>query len=282
MLAGMFDPKVIIDSLGGLAHGTVLQQHGISRPQLTKAVRAGRVERVRPGLFALADLDPVVRHAAAHGGALTCSSALRNHGIWVLTDDLRPHVWVGRRGRVYEHHGCRCTSHYFRGSGPLGLVSIETALIHLHRCEGDESFFSSLESALRQRRLSHGALLRIRAALPAYVRWLVDFARHDADSGLESILRLRLHTIGLVLDTQIAISGVGRVDFVIGERLIIEVDGKGNHASTEHRHRDLMRDAAASALGYETLRFDYAQVIHDWPTVQAAILAAIVRLHDHA
>lgn len=282
MLSDMFDPQLLLDRLGGLAHGTVLQQHGVSRPQLTKAVRSGRVQRLRPGLFAVVTLDPVLRQAAAHGGALTCSAALRLHGIWVLTDDGTPHVWVGRRGRVHPHEGCRCTSHFFRGAPPVGVVSVETALIHLHRCEGDESFFASLESALRQRKLSQGAVLRLRAALPSYARWLVDFARHDADSGLESILRLRLHILGLVLHAQVAIRGVGRVDFVIGDRLILEVDGKENHASGDHRHRDLLRDAAASALGYETLRFDYAQVIHDWPTVQAAILAALVRLRDHA
>lgn len=282
MLGGMFDPQLLLARLGGIAHGATLQKHGVSRPELTKAVRAGHLDRLRPGLFVTSDLDDDVRCAAVHGGALTCAVALRLHGIWVLSDDRQPHVWVGRRGRVHEHSACRCKTHFFRGLVPVGLVPVETALIHLHRCDGDESFFASLESALRLHKLSHAALLRIRAALPSYARWLVDFARSDADSGLESILRLRLHILGLVLTTQVVLGGVGRVDFVIGDRLILEVDGKENHTSAEHRHRDLIRDAAASALGYETLRFDYAQVIHDWPSVQAAILAALTRLRDHA
>ena len=46
------------------------------------------------------------------------------------------------------------------------------------------------------------------------------------------------------------------------------------------RHKDLVRDATASKLGYETLRFDYAQVVHDWPAVQDSILAALERVHD--
>ena len=37
----------------------------------------------------------------------------------------------------------------------------------------------------------------------------------------------------------------------------------------------LVRDAAAARRGYRTLRFDYAQVVYDWPSVQAAILAAL-------
>lgn len=62
--------------------------------------------------------------------------------------------------------------------------------------------------------------------------------------------------------------------------LILEADGKDNHASSAQRHRDLVRDAAASALGYETLRFDYAQIVHAWPTVEAAVIAAVVRLRE--
>lgn len=166
----------------------------------------------------------------------------------------------------------------FQGAAGIGVVSVETALVHLHRCEGDESFFASFESAWRLRKVDAAARMRIRAALPASARWLVDFARPDADSGLESLVRLRLHLIGLALACQVSLRGVGRVDFVIGDRLILEIDGRENHDGPSHRHKDLQRDAVASAQGYETLRFDYAQVIHDWPTVQAAIQAALHRI----
>ncbi|UWF78071.1 MULTISPECIES: type IV toxin-antitoxin system AbiEi family antitoxin domain-containing protein [Microbacterium] len=273
----MFDPLLLLTRLGGLARGVQLQGYGISRPRLAQAVRAGEIERLRPGLFAVPGLDPHQRSAALHGGALTCAEALRRLGVWVLSDAGPPHVWVGQRGRIYPHGGCCCISHYFRGAPALGLVDVETALVHLFRCEGDESFFASFESAWRLRLLSAAARLRIRAALPASARWLVDTARPDADSGLESLLRLRLHLLGIRVDCQVTIDGVGRVDFVIGGRLILEADGKENHDGSSRRHRDLMRDAAASARGYETLRFDYAQIVHDWPTVQAAILAALAR-----
>ncbi len=38
-----------------------------------------------------------------------------------------------------------------------------------------------------------------------------------------------------------------------------------------------MRDAQAAAWGFVTLRFDYAMVVHDWPTVEAAILGHVSR-----
>lgn len=273
----MLDPVILLDRLGGLARGTRLQTFGIDRPTLSRAVRAGRINRIRPGVFASNRLPDPVRDAALHGGALTCGGALRVHGIWVLAEGDRAHVWVGRRGRIHGHDGCRCRSHYFRGVVPLGVANVEAALLHLFRCEGDESFFASLESALHLGCLTRPALLRIRRALPASARWLIDLADASAESGLESLLRLRLHLLGIVLACQVAITGVGRVDFVIGKHLIVEVDGRENHDGPSMRHKDLVRDAAASALGYETLRFDYAQLLHDWPTVQEAVLAALAR-----
>ncbi|WP_226531671.1 endonuclease domain-containing protein [Microbacterium paraoxydans] len=151
-------------------------------------------------------------------------------------------------------------------------------LIHVYRCAGDEVFFAALESALAQRKISSAARSRIRRRLPVRAHWLVDLARSDADSGLESLLRLRLHLIGITLECQVRIPSVGKVDFVLDGLLILEADGKGNHDAPGHRHRDLVRDAAASVLGYETLRFDYAQIVHAWPTVEAAVIAAILRL----
>lgn len=117
---------------------------------------------------------------------------------------------------------------------------------------------------------------RRRRELPRAAGWLLDLAQSDAQSGLESLLRLRLHLLGIRLDCQVPVPGVGRVDFVVGGRVILEADGKENHSQAK-RHADLKRDAAASALGYETLRFDYAMIVHDWPTVVAAILPALGR-----
>ncbi|ALX67334.1 DUF559 domain-containing protein [Microbacterium sp. XT11] len=267
---------------GGGARGTLLARYGQTRRMLHAEVEAKRIVRVRQGVFALPTTDPFVITAAAHGGALTCLRALRLHGLWVLDEEPEAHVWLGGRGREHPHPGCRCRTHYHAGTAPLGLAPLEHALVHAFHCATAEVFFAALESAFTQRLLGRAARERIRARIPASGRWLVDLAREDADSGLESLLRFRLHLLGIDLDCQVEIPTVGRVDFVIGGRLILEADGKENHDSSAARHRDRVRDAAASALGYETLRFDYAQIVHDWPSVEAAILAALVRLREHS
>ncbi|MGW9158542.1 MULTISPECIES: endonuclease domain-containing protein [unclassified Microbacterium] len=267
-----------IRHLGGIAQGKRLQALGFSRQTLASSVGRGEIERVRDGVFAIGPLSAQVRSAIEHGGALTCVSVLRTYGIWVLPTEDAPHVWLGPDRHALRHPHCTCVSHYYRGTPPLGSAPVETALLHLRRCAGDEAFFAAYESAWRLGALTSAGRSRIRAALPRTARWLIDLARSDADSGLESLLRLRLHLLGLRLDCQITIDGVGRVDFVVAGRLILEADGEENHGSSSHRHRDRARDAMASRLGYETLRFDYAQIVHDWPSVKAAIGGALRRL----
>ncbi|WP_433586347.1 endonuclease domain-containing protein [Microbacterium hydrocarbonoxydans] len=275
----MLDPATILTRLGGVARGRLLQRHGISRKALAAHADTGSIRRVRAGVFAANDTDEAILRAAAHGGTLTCEAALRRHGVWTLTAAPELHVWMGANGRRHPHWGCTCVSHFFDGPTRFGIASPETALIHLYTCAGEEAFFAAYESAWRKQMLSRAARTRVRDALPASARWLVDLARPDADSGLESLLRLRLHLLGIRLDCQVLIHGVGKVDFVIAGRLIVETDGKENHDGGSMRHKDLVRDAAASALGYETLRFDYAQIVYDWPSVLPAILAALQRAH---
>ncbi|WP_091231486.1 type IV toxin-antitoxin system AbiEi family antitoxin domain-containing protein [Microbacterium sp. 3J1] len=265
-----------IQRLGGLARGAHLQRLGFDRRALSRMVAAGQIERLRPGVFGVSQVAEDVRGATRHGGALTCVSVLRQHGIWTLPTEDALHVWLAPGRHLLRHENCTCVTHYYRGTPPLGSVSVAVALVHLHRCSGDEAFFAAFESAWRLGLLSRAARSQIRAALPQNSRWLVDLARADADSGLESLLRLRLHILGILLECQVSIRGVGRVDFAIGGRVILEADGRRNHDGSL-RHKDLVRDAAASALGYETLRFDYAQIIHDWSTVQSAVVAALQR-----
>lgn len=273
--------QILLAQFGGVARGMLLHEFGASRRMLADAVIAGEIRRIRNGVFASYSADPWIVAAAGHGGALTCSAALRRHGIWVLRDDRSPHVWLGTHGRVH-HDRCSCVGHFFGGRTMLGLADVEDALVHLHTCQGEEPFFTSLESALASRQLNATGRARVRSRMPVSARWLVDLARTDAGSGAESLLRLRLHPLGIRLDCQVEIPGVGRVDFVIGGRLILEVDGAESHSGREAWHRDLRRDAVASGLGYETLRISYKMLIGEWAVVEAAVIGAVDRARGRA
>ncbi|MDQ7878081.1 DUF559 domain-containing protein [Microbacterium sp. QXD-8] len=218
--------------------------------------------------------------AAAHGGSIACVSAAEHLGLWVAEHGAELHVGLRPHGRVYEHQDCSCVVHWndeeTKGSA-FGVPSVRVVLRQILRCQGLESFFVSLESALRQRKLTSADLAWLRNNTNRQARDAIAFAHRDADSGLESLFRWRLRRHRLDVRTQQEIVSVGRVDFVIGERLIVEVDGAPNHDGASHRHKDLVRDANAAAWGLVSLRFDYAMVVHDWETVELAILGLVDR-----
>lgn len=257
----------------GVMRAADLIAAGARRSDLRRCCDAGLIERLREGVYALPSALSDVRSAAAHGGALACVSAVRHHGVWAL-EAGGVHVWLGARGRSHPHDGCSCVTHWGSGKATLGVVSLPRALVQLAGCQGAEAFFVAFESAWRLGKLTDRARRWIRANLRASMRYLVDLARPDADSGLESLIRFRLSRLGISLESQVSIPGVGDVDFVLDGRIILEVDGRENHEGASLRHKDLMRDARALARGYIPLRFDYAQVIYEWPTVEAAILGA--------
>lgn len=277
-------------TIGPVARTHELRARGVTQREIARAAATGEIRRVRQGVYALADASDAMIHAAEHGGAPACQEAGRLYRLWVLdtgNEKNAPfHLWLGTAGdrRPCGRRGCSdVTVHWDAGTVTLGrLPPVENVLLQIAVCAGEEAFFVALESGLRQSRLSTRALDWLGWRLPPSMRRLLEFARSDADSGLESLVRLRLHRVGIAVRTQVQIDGVGEVDFVIGDRLIVEADGKENHDDMEkareggsRRHKDLLRDARAAALGYETLRFDYAMIVHDWPTVETAILAKI-------
>ncbi|QEO13309.1 DUF559 domain-containing protein [Agromyces intestinalis] len=263
--------------LGGVVSARELDSFGIDRRSLARAVRTGDLVRIRPGTYVTPEAEPDLVTALLHGGAVGCVSRLRLAGVWVLGAHPETHVAMRPTGRRRPHPACRCVQHWNDVSSSAGLVSIVDALRQVLGCLGAEEFFVCLESAMRRRLIDRRGLDRLSSGLPAEHRWLTEFARWNADSGLESLLRLRLRRYGIDVQSQVEVPGVGRVDFVVGDRLILEVDGRSNHESPQHRHKDLRRDALAAALGFETLRFDYALVVHEWGIVEAAILARVDR-----
>lgn len=263
------------ERLGGVAATHELLESGIRRRELRRALDAGELECMRRGTYALASLDPTIKMALRHGGVIACASAARLRGLWTLDEAHGQHIWVHSDARTHAHDECECIVHRGDGERTRLIATVVDSLRQIFSCLGQEAFFAALESARRKGLLTKSALLSLRRTLPGRGRRLIDYSRSDADSGLESLIRLRLHRLGIEAKTQVSIRDVGIVDLVIGDCLLIEADG-GTHGG-DHRHRDLRRDAIATALGLVTLRFDYALIIHDWPIVEAAILEALAR-----
>ncbi|MFS0712350.1 type IV toxin-antitoxin system AbiEi family antitoxin domain-containing protein [Microbacterium sp. 2P01SA-2] len=253
-----------------------LRADGLSRRDITAALDSGRLSRIRIGMYASPGACASARAVAAHGGSMACVTAARHHGLWTLADD-EPHVWLKTGQRAHHDSSCGCIGHWDRDArvSASGALPLRQVLRQILGCRGAEHFFVALESALRQRLLTRDDLRWLRRHTNARGREALRLARTDADSGLESLLRWRLRKHGLRVRTQVSVFAVGIVDALIGDRLIVELDGRANHHDETKRHKDLTRDANAASWGYITLRFDYALVIHDWELVESAILGAL-------
>jgi very-short-patch-repair endonuclease len=75
-------------------------------------------------------------------------------------------------------------------------------------------------------------------------------------------MRLLLRSRGLAIRSQVDLSGIGRVDLLIDEWLVVEVDSRAHHGSPADQDRDRQRDGTATLRGYATLRFMAMDVAH--------------------
>ena len=262
--------------LGGVARTRTLVARGVSPHAQAKAVSDGSVRRVGRSWLAHPTADPELVAAAASGVVITCITQARRLGLWVLTED-RPHVGAGAHARIRVR---QATVHWAQPvipRHPGALVDpIENVLAQVAACQPFESALAIWESAL------HAGLVTIdelrRLPLPPGARALCLQASPWSDSGLETFVVPRLRWLGLRLTRQVWIAG-HRVDLLIGERLVLQIDG-GTHVGGQ-RDEDNRHDAELSLLGYHIIRVGYRQVVERWHEVQDLIMRAVAQgLHQ--
>jgi very-short-patch-repair endonuclease len=272
-------PDVLVRHAGGYAYRRTLLARGATVRQLAAAVHAGRLARPRRGLYASPELPAAERHAAAHGGALTCAAALASASVW-LRDPPGECVALLDQGHELGHPDCvnPPSVHRLREAPRFGVLDATTALLHFARCApDDEAFACAVESCLALGLTSTRELAVATSRLPRARRHVLEWARSTAGSGLETIVRWRLHRCGVAAQSQVSIPGAGRVDLLIGDCLVVELDGRAHHDDPVAFRRDRERDAVVSLLGGTTLRFDGRSVLDSPDEVVSVILAAMER-----
>lgn len=264
--------RAAIISLGGVARVRALHEAGVSRHAIDRAIARGHATRVRRGWLATPDADPFLVAAARGGVILTCVTAARRLGLWVLDDD-RPHVAApAHAGRI----NVDAVVHWHAPAVPRqpdALVDpIENVLISIARCRPYEQALVVWESALRRRSVDRERMRRL--ALPPAARRVCDDAGIFADSGLETLLPARLRWLRLPMLPQAWILD-RPVDLLIGERLVLQCDG-GHHVGAQ-RASDIEHDARLMLCGYHVIRVTYRQVIEEWPQLQTKIAHAVAQ-----
>lgn len=149
---------------------------------------------------------------------------------------------------------------------------VENVLGHVAECQPGESALVIWESAMNARIVDYRRLETL--PLRGRARRLLAECRPFADSGLESLMFQRLKWLPVRLRQQAFVVG-HRVDLLIGDRLVVQIDGA--HHTGAQRTADIAHDAQLMVRGYRVLRFSYEQVMFQWELVEDAVLGAIAR-----
>ena len=258
---------------GGVVRTRNLIRDGHSRHRIERALAGGSVFRVRKGWVAVPGADAYLVAAARAGVVISCITQARRLGLWVLHED-RSHV------AAPAHSGCAtprdAVIHWANPLVPRHPDALidppENVLVLVAACQPFEVALAVWESALRHGLVDRDVIGRM--PLPTTARAVLESARSFSDSGLESFVVPRLGWMRIPLVPQVWIAG-HRVDFLIGERLVLQIDG-GHHVG-EQRESDIEHDAQLMLLGYHVIRVGYWQVVDRWHTVHDLIVRAVAQ-----
>ncbi|WP_307785460.1 endonuclease domain-containing protein [Microbacterium hibisci] len=262
----------VLRSLGGIARTRTLESFGIREHARSRLVSEGVFERVGRNWISLPGTDPELRAAAAASAVLTCITQARRLGLWQVAESV-PHLALATNGRrrIERAHLHWATPAVPRH--PDSLVDpIENVLVLVAQCQSHDAALAIWESALRREAVRKEALERLK--LPPAARRLCAEASVWSDSGLESPVIPRLRWLRLPIRQQIWIAR-HRVDFLIGDRLVLQVDG-GTHVGPQ-REEDIRHDAELTLLGYHVIRVGNGQITQRWHEVQDLIMRAVAQ-----
>ena len=246
-----------------------LVARGETDSSLRRSVRDQTLTRIRDGWYATTDANPAAIEAVRRGGVLSCVSALDLHGFWVAPGYPGVHF---RGTRTTKRQGA-CGHHGRLRPAGGAIDSPALALACAAKCMRAEDWIAVVDSVLNTKQM---AVEDMRQALDGLIdheaNRLLEKCDPDAESGTESIVRVRLRAHNFKVVVQPRITGVGRYDLGVG-RLLIECDSKTHHMSERDYERDRWRDRKVMLAGYLPLRLTYSTVFYDWEDAMADIVA---------
>lgn len=271
--------QLLFDNFGVVSRAQLLAA-GVSPVEVQRLVRSGTLSAIRRGWYACSVADPLVQRAVRLGGALTCVSALRLHGLWAPRNwpDRCVHIRRTRYRNGWEPPpGVTACGIPGNVDAPVkrAVDALPTALACAFGCLAPHDAIALADSAVNKGLIRTSALNHLMSQLPWRASRLADRIDAGAQSGTESLVRQRLRAKGVQLRSQVQIGGVGRVDFLIGDRLVIEVDSWTYHADPAAFRKDRQRDRRLVAQGYLVIRLTYEEVMFQWEQVEADLLTVI-------
>ena len=289
------DVRGVVGEAGWVTAAELLPR--VSPRTVTNWVAAGKLVRLRPGVFALPSAAPGWRTRLA--AALSQSDAVASHvtalALWDLIEHPRGPVHVtveltrSARGSagVTVHRSAGVFAERLRVDG-LAVTRVERSLVDswsrpapLRRSD----IRAVALTAVRRRRCSIPELgieldrrprLPGRAELVRLVGLLADGCQSELEiwgclnvlraPGMPPFLQQRRITVGGQLFL---------LDAAYDEvKLAVEMDGAAWHGSREQRERDIRRDSLLATIGWQTLRFSHGRMTGAPDACRRDVLAA--------
>lgn len=201
-----------------------------------------------------------MRMALEHNALVTCLSAAPVYGLWTVSKAQKPHLSLGHKKTPPDslaHGKCSVPHHPW-----LPLAGLADVLIHSLRCLPEVEALVMVQCAAQSGNITVDFL---RGKLPgnrnARARAVLDYVIPRADSLLEVLANYHFRRVGLHVRRHVELPGVGEVDFLVEECLVVETDG-ATHLEPRQVKKDRNRNNATMAGGYLVLRFGYDDVVH--------------------
>jgi len=269
------DLATILSRNDGFATRTMLYAAGMSKHRVQDEVAAGRLVAYGRDVVGSPRAPAAFQRAVRMKCRLGCVSAAKASGLWVLKADAFHVVPRVNNSHAADDGGFPVARIHWSPSpvepdrSRLAVESGRNALAHIADCQPRESAVATFDSAVRKGFIAIEELQRLASVRRGRFARVVSLVTGAADSGLESITRVRLGWEGVHCREQVVIDG-HPVDLLIGDRLIIQLDGK-QHQDARQLERDRRQDRRLRRMGYTVLRFGYVDVVMHWDATWAEI-----------
>ena len=267
------DIEAFLRHRGGAARTATLNRAGFPRTRLDKALAAGRIVRARRGLYCLPNEAGVLGLALQHNALVTCLSAAPVYQLWTLEKAGLVHLSAGHKKTV---PGTITHGRLLHPVHPwLPVAGLADVLIHALHCLPVLEALVMVQCASQRGDVT---LEFLRRKLPgnrnARARAVLDHVIPRADSILEVLANYHFRRAGLHIRRHVELQGVGEVDFLIEDCLVVETDG-ATHLEAKQVKKDRTRNNATAAGGRLCLRFGYDDVVHHPERMVAQVVAVL-------
>lgn len=264
--SGMNELVETICDAGHVASAGRLQAFGVSRRTIAAALASGMIQRVARGIFACAHLDGNLVRAARAGGQVDCVTVLAQHRVWSGTE--RPGLHLRMDSRYHQRHRIPgAVVHWaerHRELPTLLEVAPLDALLMAIRCLPPDDALAAVESALHLRFISEDDLSELLLRAPERLHSTLARLDRGAQSGYETVTRLKLVRAGFRVYTQFYIVGAGHFDLLVNGCVAVETDGEEWHGP-ERFLPDRTKDLIAEGQNIRVLRIARPHIYEWWP-----------------